>query len=385
MFSSKYFNKTMRTIAMFVTIPLFMNCSTDTSETDRTVLKGAYQDAFVIGTALNMDHIYGNDEAGIELTKNQFNAITPENVMKWAEIYPTREEGYVWEPADKFVEFGEANDMYMTGHTLVWHSQMPSWAFYDEDENQLDREALLEVMREHIHTVVGRYKGRVQSWDVVNEALNEDGTLRETYWYNIIGKDYLVHAFKFAHEADPDANLYYNDYSLEIPSKRAGAVELVKYLQENDAPIHGIGTQGHFMLDWPELSEIRQTIEDFSALGIDVMVTELDVDVLPPAFDYMGADVNMSAELSEELNPYADGLPADVQEELTNRYRDIFDIYLDYTDAITRITFWGVTDGDSWKNGWPVSGRTNYPLVFDRDYAPKPAQEALIQLAKERL
>jgi endo-1,4-beta-xylanase len=217
----------------------------------------------------------------------------------------------------------------------------------------------------------------------VNEAILDDGSMRESYWYEIIGKDFLVKAFEYAREADPDAELYYNDYSLENPSKRQGAVELVQYLQENDAPITGIGTQGHFMLNSPSLENIEQTIVAFADLGIDVMITELDIDVLPAAFDYMGADVNRSAELRDELNPYSEGLPDSVEQELTDRYRDIFEIYLEHSDDITRVTFWGVQDGGSWKNNWPVRGRTNYPLIFNRDWEPKPAFHAIVELAQE--
>ena len=345
-----------------------------------------YEDAFFMGTALNESQIYREDTRGVALAEYHFNAITPENVMKWENIYPEPDD-YDFDAADAFVDFGEENDMFMTGHTLVWHSQVPDWVFYDDDGNQLGRDALIERMRDHIHTVVGRYEGRVQSWDVVNEALNEDGTLRETYWYEIIGEEYLVKAFEFAHEADPEAELYYNDYTLENPDKRAGAVELVEYLQEEGAPIHGIGTQGHFMLDSdsPTLEEIEQTVIDFAALDIDVMVTEVDIDVLPPAFDYMGADVDMEAELRDELDPYPDGLPDSVQQELADRYADIMEIYLEHREDISRVTFWGVTDGDSWKNNWPVTGRTNYPLLFDREWRPKPAFHSVVEMAEEKL
>ena len=353
------------------------------SETDvhseTPTLKEAFDSSFMIGTALNEAHLFGEDMHGVELTKAQFNAITPENVMKWELIHP--EPGiYDFEAPDRFVDFGIENEMYMTGHTLVWHSQIPDWVFEDQDGNDLSRDALLERMRDHIHTVVGRYAGRIQSWDVVNEALNEDGSYRETRWYEIIGQDYLLKAFEYAHEADPDAKLYYNDYSLENPEKRAGAVRLVEYLQENETPIHGIGTQGHFSLDWPTLAEAEQTVIDFAAMGIDVMVTELDIDVLPPAFDYMGADVNVSAELRDELNPFEEGLPDSVQKELTDRYAELFEVYMKHRDSVSRVTFWGVSDGDSWKNNWPVRGRTNYPLLFDREWQPKPAYHAVIEV-----
>ncbi len=374
----------MKPIFFVLIAALFLGCSSQASnqESESTTLRDAFSDYFLIGTALNERQIFGEDQRGQELAVREFNAVTAENVMKWEIIHP-EPEVYNFDAADAMIELAEENDMFVVGHTLVWHSQTPDWVFHDEDGELLSREALLERMKDHIHTIVGRYQGRVDGWDVVNEAILDDGSMRDTYWYQIIGKDYLVKAFEYAREADPDAELYYNDYSLENPEKRQGAVDLVEYLQENNAPITGIGTQGHFMLDGPSLENIEQTIVAFADLGIDVMVTELDIDVLPAAFDYMGADVNVSAELRDELNPYSEGLPDSVQQELTDRYRDIFEIYLRHSDDITRVSFWGVTDGDSWKNNWPVRGRTNYTLIFDRDWEPKPAYHAIIDLAEE--
>ncbi len=379
--------KPMRTILFLICMPLlWVACDTTPPDEDIThpTLQEAFEDAFLMGTALNASQIYGEDTRGVALVKDQFNAITPENITKWELIHPEPGQ-YDFDAADAFVAFGEENDMFMIGHTLVWHSQTPDWVFENEQGDPLSREELLERMRDHIHTVVGRYEGRIHAWDVVNEALNEDGSLRESPWYNIIGEDYLIKAFEYAREADPSAELYYNDYSLENPEKRAGAVRLVEYLQEHDAPVTGIGTQGHFSLDWPELDEVEQTVIDFAELGIDVMVTEVDIDVLPPAMDYMGADVNIEVDLREELNPWPDGLPPEKQQQLADRYADIFEIYLRHRDDITRVTFWGVTDGDSWKNNWPVRGRTNYPLVFDREWQPKPAFYAIVDKAQEKL
>lgn len=361
---------------------LMISCAESDMENESAIptLKGAYDDAFLMGTALNQSQIFGEDEEGIQITKTHFNAITPENVMKWESIHPEPGE-YDFEAADRFVEFGEENDMFMVGHTLVWHSQVPDWVFEDEEGNELSREALLERMKDHIDTVAGRYAGRIDAWDVVNEALNDDGSYRESRWYEIIGQDYLVKAFEYAREAAPDAELYYNDYSLEVPSKRDGAVRLVEYLQENNAPITGIGTQGHFSLNWPPMSEVEQTITDFADLGIDVMVTELEVDVLPSANNYRGADISESAELREELNPFTDELPDSVHQQLSDRYAELFELYLEHSDDITRVTFWGVTDGDSWKNNFPIGGRTNYPLLFDRQWETKPAFDAVIDIA----
>ncbi|TVR70460.1 MAG: endo-1,4-beta-xylanase [Marinilabiliales bacterium] len=346
-------------------------------------LKELYSDAFVIGTAMNRSQIYGRDTASIELIETHFNTITPENITKWQHIQP--EPGvFNFEPADLFVEFGERNDMFMVGHTLVWHSQTPAWVFQDEYGNLPDRETLIERMRDHIHTVVGRYKGRIHGWDVVNEALNEDGTLRESVWYQVIGPEYLVKAFNFAREADPEAELYYNDYNLEDPVKRAGAVKLVKYLQENGAPVTGIGTQSHLHLTTPPVTEIEKTITDFAALGIDVMVTELEIDVLPyPSGYFQGIDRALIDQEEEGINPFTDKLPDEVQEELAERYREVFEVYLKHRDVITRVTFWGVNDLNTWKNNYPVRGRTNHPLLFDREWQPKPAFYEVAGIARE--
>lgn len=350
---------------------------------DGPVLQRVFEDAFLIGAALNPRQFTESDQRGAELVKKHFNTITAENVMKWEVIHP--EPGkYDFEAADQFVAFGEANDMFIVGHTLVWHSQTPAWVFEDEAGNPVSRDTLLARMRDHIYTVVGRYKGRVDGWDVVNEALNEDGTLRKSPWMEIIGEDYIALAFQYAHEADPEAELYYNDYSLENPAKRDGAVKLVRDLLNQDITVTGIGTQGHFSLSWPSLEDQAAAIQAFADLGVDVMITELDIDVLPQATRQQIAEISETAELSEGLNPYTEALPDSIQLALAKRYADLFKVYLEHQDAITRVTFWGVTDGDSWKNNWPVRGRTNYPLLFDRDYQPKPAFDAVVQVAGQQ-
>jgi endo-1,4-beta-xylanase len=289
---------------------------------------------------------------------------------------------YYFEPADRYVEFGEANDMFIVGHVLVWHSQTPTWVFEDEDGNALDRDGLVARMQDHISTVVGRYSGRIHGWDVVNEALNEDGTLRDSPWRRIIGDDYLQLAFQFAQEADPSAELYYNDYSIENAPKRSGTVALVKGLLDQGVKVSGIGIQAHVNLEWPSLAQYDSTIAAFSELGVDVHITELDMDVLPSVWGRQTADVSMRAEMMEELNPYPDGLPDAMQTVLADRYADLFRTFRKHSDAVARVTLWGVSDGDSWKNNWPIPGRTNYPLLFDREWQPKPAFEAVLRMAQ---
>jgi endo-1,4-beta-xylanase len=244
---------------------------------------------------------------------------------------------------------------------------------------------MLARLRDHIHTVVGRYKGRILGWDVVNEALNEDGTLRRSPWFNLIGEDYIVKAFQWAQEADPAAELYYNDYSVENAPKRAGAVALIRRLQAAGIRVAGMGLQGHNKLDWPTAAQQDSTIAAFAALGVKVMITELDIDVLPRAQNAQTADVSQRAALGAGQNPYTAGLPDSVQQRLTRKYAELFGIYLKHRGTVSRVTFWGVSDGDSWLNDWPVRGRTSHPLLFDRNGAPKPAFDAIVRLAGQRV
>jgi endo-1,4-beta-xylanase len=344
-------------------------------------LKDTFAQAFMIGGALNAEQFFERDTGGVSIITQHFNTITPENVLKWERVHPELGR-YDFTAPDRFVAFGEKHRMFIVGHTLVWHSQTPRWVFQDASGRPVSRDTLLARMRDHIHTVVGRYKGRINGWDVVNEALNEDGTLRRSPWLTIIGEDYLVKAFQFAHEADPDAELYYNDYSVENAPKRNGAVALIKRLQAAGVPVAAIGLQGHNTLVWPTAAQQDSTIAAFSALGIKVAITELDVDVLPSANRQQTADVSTRAEGSASLNPYPAGLPDSVQQALARQYETLFGVYMKHRDAITRVTFWGVRDGDSWLNDWPIRGRTAYPLLFDRQGKPKPAFEAVLRAAR---
>ena len=347
------------------------------------VLKDVFKDYFMIGAALNQAQSSGKDMFSVNLVKKHFNTVTPENILKWESVHPEPEK-YNFEPADTFVDFGKKNNLFIVGHTLIWHNQTPKWVFEDEQGNPVDRETLLNRMRSHIHTVIGRYKGRINGWDVVNEALDEDGTLRQSQWLEIIGDDYLIKAFEFAHEADPDAELYYNDYSLENEPKRNGAIKLIKKLLAEGVKIDGVGLQGHYKMDWPTTSQLDSTIKAFAALGIKIMITELDVDVLPYDWQNHGADITLNIELQEKLNPYKNGLPDSAQQSLAKRYASLFDVLTNNNETVSRVTFWGVSDKDSWLNNWPVRGRMNYPLLFDRNGEPKPAFEAVIKEADKQ-
>ncbi len=342
-------------------------------------LKDVFQDRFLVGAALNEAQFTEKDAAQARLIARQFNTITPENVLKWEGVHP-RPGQYDFTAADRYVAFGEKHGMFIVGHTLVWHNQTPAWVFQDDNGQPLGREALLARLRDHISTVVGRYRGRIKGWDVVNEALKEDGSLRDSPWRKIIGDDYIQRAFEFAHAADPAAELYYNDFSLENPPKREGAVALVRQLQAARVSLTGIGTQQHVKLDWPSAQQVDDTLVAFGRLGLKVMVTELDVDVLPAPSKDRSAEVSRRATATPALNPYADGLPEVVQQALARRYADLFAVYRKHRGTLTRVTFWGVTDRDSWLNDWPVRGRTSYPLLFDRAGNPKPAFDAVVRL-----
>jgi endo-1,4-beta-xylanase len=343
-------------------------------------LKETFKGCFRVGAALNQRQFEESDSNAVAIIKEQFNTITPENVLKWESVHPDPER-FDFEAADRYVDFGMKYKMFIVGHTLVWHNQTPGWVFRDDKGNAADRKTLLRRMREHITTVVGRYKGRVNGWDVVNEALEEDGQLRKTPWMRIIGEDYLVKAYQFAHEADPQAELYYNDYSLDNRPKRKGAIALVKKLQARGIHITAVGMQGHYKMDWPKPKETEASIKAFAKLGVKVMFTELDFDVLPAPGSYRGADISVRYELRKELDPYTEGLPDPVQQELAARYGDFFRLFARHCGQISRVTFWGVTDRDSWLNSYPIRGRTAYPLLFDRHYQPKPAFQAVIDAA----
>lgn len=350
-----------------------------TSALEATGLKDAFQDDFLVGTAIGTDLIDNLKPDYLALITREFNAITLENEMKWERVHP-EPNAWQWDHADWFVEFGTANDMYLLGHVLVWHSQTPDWVFQDDREKPIRAAALRMRMREHIQQLVGRYKGKVHAWDAVNEAVDEDKGWRKSPWFNILGPQFVEEAFVIAHEVDPKAQLLYNDYNMHNPGKRRFVVDFVEDFKRRGVPIHGIGMQGHVGLDSPDLNEFEASIKAYAATGLPVHITELDVDVLPVAWEHFGAEISADFEYSDELNPFPKFLPLKVEQQLTARYVELFKLFLKYRDSIARVTFWGTGDGESWKNNFPVRGRTNYPLLFDRDYYPKPAYFAVKQL-----
>ncbi|MCA9236802.1 MAG: endo-1,4-beta-xylanase [Planctomycetales bacterium] len=370
-----------------------------------SVLKDAYAGDFLIGVAINrtiatdtavradnvnrtLDQVRGDTV----LVLKQFNSVSPENDLKWALIHPhPGPDGYDWAPADAFVEFGNRHNMYVVGHTLVWHSQTPDWVFagtipppepavaaadsfrrrFGYQGPRASRDELLQRMHDHIHAVVGRYKGKVQAWDVVNEAISDGGdeVLRNSLWKQIVGDDFIAKAFQFAHEADPDALLRYNDYGLENPAKRAKLIKLIKSLQEQDVPVMAIGTQTHISASSPTYEEMDQALTELASLGLPIHVTELDVNTAQEG------QRRTTADLSEDVS--GGGLVDRALERQAQQYANVFKTFLSHKDSVKLVTFWGANDGVSWR----ANGK---PLLFDRENQPKPAFEAVIRVAEER-
>ncbi|MEC7235300.1 MAG: endo-1,4-beta-xylanase [Verrucomicrobiota bacterium] len=357
----------------------------------QAALKDGYADEFLIGTimpgGLDPDATFTDDPTELGVMARDFNALTAENCMKPMFMQPNEGE-YFFKASDFCVDFAEANSMVLVGHTLVWHAMTADWFFKDEAGQLPGRELMLERMRSHIDTVVGRYKGRIQYWDVVNEAVLHQGAgnsskFRESPWFKAIGEDYIELAFRHTHAVDPDAKLYYNDYNMTKKEKVDFVLEMVSEMRANGVPIHGVGMQGHWMLDWPSLSDIEYTLRSFADAGIPVSITELDISVLPDAPSHSGANVTDNVEYAEKYNPYSQSIPDEVLQKQADRYHEIFELFLKYKSNIERVTFWGTSDSQSWKNSYPMKGRTDYPLLFDRKFNSKPAYHSLLKLSNE--
>jgi endo-1,4-beta-xylanase len=380
---------------------------------DPPTLKDAYKHHFYVGVAINRSIATGEGgnrfrtaelvSKDIALTKEQFNQISPENDLKWASIHPREgADGYDFGPADAYVDFGLKNHMYIVGHTLVWHGQTPAWVFagtspastpasapgqppvppapsaganpggggFDATAPRATREELLQRMRDHIHTVVGRYKGKVKVWDVVNEAISDGGpnTLRNSLWLQIIGPDFIAKAFEYAHEADPKAILRYNDYGLENPAKRQKLIALIKELQAQNVPVMAIGTQTHVSASSPTFEEEDRELTDLETLGLPIHVTELDVNGAQRGQRSNGADVANNATTTQG------GLVDDADQRLADQYANLFKVFFKHK-SVKVVTLWGVNDGVSWR----ANGK---PLLFDGNDQPKPAFDAVIRAAE---
>lgn len=344
-----------------------MGCSSAGKET--VALKDHFKNDFLVGCAIPTSQLNGRDPKADSVVSLHFNSIVAENCMKHEKIVP-QEGAYFWDDADKFVKFGEERGMAIVGHTLVWHSQLAPWFPYDSEGKYVSADVLKARMRDYIHTVVGRYKGRVKTWEVVNEAIEDDGSYRKTPFYEILGEEYIPLAFEYAHEADPEAELYINDFSMFVPGKRDAYVKIVNDLKKRGLRIDAVGMQTHIGMDYPDFKEYEKSIVAFGATGCKVMVTELEMSALPTV--QWGANISDNVELQEKYNPYTGGLPEEVSKEWNDRMAMLMDIYKRNSDIVARVTWWGTQDGMSWKNDFPMRGRTDYPLLFDRNYNMKP-------------
>jgi endo-1,4-beta-xylanase len=395
-------------LSLFATLLAF---SVPARGADTPTLKDAYKDDFYVGVAINRTMAMGTAvqvdnvnrkpeqvEKDIALVKEQFNQISPENDLKWALIQPREgPDGYNFGPADAYVNFGLSNGMFIVGHTLVWHGQTPNWVFagtnpppemvnppgtnapgrgygrgFGFNGPRASREELLQRMHDHIATVVGRYKGKIKVWDVVNEAVADNGTniLRNSPWLQIIGPDFIAKAFEYAHEADPDAILRYNDYSLESPAKRHKLIALIKSLQAQNVPVGAIGSQTHVSVSGPTFAAEDQALTELETLGLPIHITEFDVNSAQGGQRNTGADVAANASTTQG------GLVDDANRRLADQYASLFKVFLKHKNSVKVVTLWGANDAISWR----AAGK---PLLFDGNDQPKPAFDAVIKVAEE--
>lgn len=337
-----------------------------------TTLREAAKGKMLIGCAIMSSAL--DDPKHAELIASQFDAITAENEMKPDQLQPSKGT-FNFAAGDKLAAFVKAHDMKLIGHNLLWHNQAPKFLFVDDAGKPLPREQGLANLKEHITKVAQHFKGKVIGWDVVNEAITDNGDfLRDTPALKSIGPDFVIQAFKFAHEADPDAELYYNDYNIEAGYKIERGLRMIRELKAAGCRVDAVGIQGHWLLGSPSAAEIGAAIDRYAALGVKVHITEMDVDPLPRGG--AGADITKN---EQGQDPYKAGLPADVGKKLADRYREIFAEFTKRPGVVTRVTLWGTHDGTSWLNNYPVRGRTNYALLFDREMKPKPALAAVLE------
>jgi endo-1,4-beta-xylanase len=313
-------------------------------------LKDFYKDYFLIGVAVGPNNLVGEQA---ELIKKHFNSLTAENAMKPGPIHP-EENRYAWENADKIVDFAQVNGLKVRGHTLCWHNQTAPWMFKDSEGNQVTKEVALARLKDHITRVVSRYKGKIYAWDVLNEAVEDSDTAklyRETMWYKICGEEYIAKVFQWAHEADPDAVLVYNDYNTENPSKRDRIYKMLKKLLDEGVPVNAVGLQGHWNINDPTEKNLRDAVDKFSSLGLKIQITELDVSIYASSADTAGI-----------------GFTPQREQKQIDFYKMAFKVFREKKDVITGVTFWNVSDLHSWRD------RRNmkvYPLLFDENLKPK--------------
>jgi endo-1,4-beta-xylanase len=342
-------------------------------------LAEATKEKFLMGVAVNMPQVNEINPVETNLICKNFNAIVAENCMKPAPIHP-QENQYNWQDADKVVAFAEKNHLILTGHCLIWHSQIGNWFFVGDSGKEVSPVVLKERMRQHIYAVVGRYKGRIKGWDVVNEAIEDNGSYRKSKFYKILGKDFIKYAFQFAHEADPNAELYYNDYSVENPIKCDSIIQLVKELKAAGCRVDAVGSQSHMQMQTPTVEATETSMKKLKAAGLKILITEWDMSILPSP--YTGADIATRFKYTKEKDPYRDAVPDSVQQKWEKRMRSMFGLFLKYSGVVERVTVWGLNDAGSWMNNFPIPGRKDYATLFDRNNKPKTVVKEMIKMAK---
>jgi len=365
-----------------VLLLLITNAAVGAESTAPRSLRAAAGGVFTIGVGIH-DRI-PERPADWPLLTAQFSSVTPENCLK-PDPVQIAEGKFNFTRSDAFVDFASSNGIQVVGHCLVWakDDRTPPW-FFRDGTNAVGRDLLLARMKTHIDTVAGRYRGRIAMWDVVNEAL-DDGTnfLRPSGWSAACGEDFIVKAFEFTHAVDPGALLIYNDYNNELPAKRARLMRLVRLLREKNTPVHAIGLQGHYEIDRVPLAEIEATLAAMRDLRMKVVVSELDIDVVPRG-KWWADGGKHRAELAK-LDPYREGCPPEILKRQADQYAQLFRLFRKYSDVVVRVSFWNLHDGQSWLNTFPWT-RVNYPLLFDREGKPKPAFDAVVaELQKRQL
>lgn len=344
-------------------LPVFVTLVSQAQDNQQSAnskgLKDYYAHYFPVGVAVSPRALKTEEST---LILSQFNSLTPENAMKLGPVHPS-ENQYNWAGADSIAAFAQRHQLKLRGHTLCWHNQAPAWIFVDKDGKNVSKEVLLQRLKEHISTVVGRYKGTIYAWDVVNEAISDkpDEYLRPSKWLEIIGEEYIAKAFQWAHEADPNAQLFYNDYDEINPVKRAKMIRLIKSLQNKGIPIHGVGLQGHWAVNEPTYGQLDSTLREFAQLGLKLQITELDLSVYPKEHQ---------ARPRRPEDDDAAFTPEREQAQL-EKYKMAFDLFRKYKQHITGVTFWNISDRGTWLDNFPVRGRKDYPLLFDKDLKPK--------------
>lgn len=372
------------------------------SMTAQTTLWEAYRDYWYTGVSVNQWQVeadnsganvhdvtgqVSNDQtADWPVIAKNFNWVVAENCMKCEVIHP-REGVYDFTLADQFVNKAKAAGMKVLGHCLIWHSQCAPWFHYDSEGKPVSRDVLKKRMREHIYTIVSHFRGRVDAWDVVNEAFEDDGTPRQSLFHQILGTDYIPLAFQYAHEADPAAQLYYNDFSMNKAAKVEGVCRFFRPLIEQGLPVTAIGMQGHMILeDNVDNSVIRQyehSIETIAATGVPTFFSELDLSVLPNPYGFSGANISDKFAYRPEMDPYTKGLSKEQNAKMEQFWIDFYKMLIPHHKDILRVNFWCLNDANSWRNDFPIKGRTDYATLFDRQSRPKPVVQKLIDLVRE--